>query len=118
VAEDRDLADAEVVEHGRGVGGQQLEAVVDVRLRRPAPADLVGRDDPVAGVRQHLDDVVEVVAAEGLAVHQHDGLPVRLPARRDVHVRHRHRLQVAGELQGSDGIGVLVALEADAQGRE
>jgi len=42
MAEDGGFADAESVEQVSGVGGEQVEAVVDIGLRRFAPADLVG----------------------------------------------------------------------------
>ena len=74
------------------------------------------RDHPVPGSGQRLDHVLEVVAAERLAVHQHDRLAVRLRARRDVHVGHRDRLLVTGERQELDGIGVRVLFQADTQG--
>lgn len=36
VAQDRDPPDVEVIKQGRGVGGQQLEAVMDIGLGRLA----------------------------------------------------------------------------------
>jgi hypothetical protein len=95
VAEHGDLPDAEVVKQGRGVRGQQLEAVVDIGLGRLAPADLVRRHHPVPGPGQRLDDVLEVVAAERLAMEQHDRLTIGRRGWRNVqnvHVRHRDRL--------------------------
>jgi hypothetical protein len=115
VAQHGHLADTEAIQQRRCVGGQQLEAVVDVGLGRLAPADLIGHDHPVSGSGQRLDDVAEVVTAECLAVHQHDRLPVRLGARRDIHICHRDLLQVIGKRQEPDRVGVLVVLEADAQ---
>jgi hypothetical protein len=113
VTQHRDLLHAEMIQQRRGVGGQQLETVMDIGLGRLAPADLVRGDHPVPGPGQRLDHIAEVVAAERLPVEQDDRLSVRLRVRRDIPVPHRDRLQVTAERQELDRIGTLVLLQAN-----
>jgi hypothetical protein len=88
MADDRGLIDAERGEQRVRIRRELLEGIlVTLRLCRLAPADLVGRDDPVAGVVQASDRLLPGRGAEVFAVQDDRCLSVRF-RRRDVHVAH------------------------------
>jgi hypothetical protein len=115
MSDDRRAADAETIEQLLGVAGQQIEMIADVRLGRLAEAELVRHDDAIALTRQQRDRLPPIIARKALAVQQHDGLAVRRRRRCDVHIGHPHRLALDGEVEEMHRVGIVDALEADAE---
>src|SRR5258706_406719 len=89
--------------------------IADVGLRRFAEADLVRHDHAIALAGQRRDRVRPVIAGKTFAVQQHHGFVVRRRGRRHIHVGHAQRLAFDGEIQMVHWVGIIDALEADAE---
>ena len=77
VAEQHEPLPAQRVGQRQQVGGEEVEVVGGLvgRLRTGAVTAEVGRDDVPAEIGQPLDEVLEVAARAGVAVHEHQRVP-------------------------------------------
>ncbi len=118
VAEHNGLLHTQLFEQGMGVVGQLLKAVLVMRrFARRTEANLVGRDDPVAGLAQGVDGGFPGGGAEVLAVHQHHVVAVGLALGGYVHVAHLQGLALGLEVEMLEGVRVAEAFELWAVGR-
>ncbi|MNR32416.1 hypothetical protein D3C85_1500020 [compost metagenome] len=86
------------------------------RLAGGAETDLVGGDDPVAGLAQGLDSGFPGGGAEVLAVHQQHAVAVGLALGGHVHVAHLQGLALGLEVEMLERMRVAEALQLGAIG--
>src|ERR1019366_6799100 len=103
MSDDGGLLHTETVEKAGRVRSEQIEAVVNVRLRGLPEADLIGHDDAKALTYELVDSPLPRVAVEVLPMQEDDRLSASGSDRTHVHVSHAHHLSFDLQREKLDG---------------
>src|SRR5450755_4857335 len=113
MSDDGGLLHTKAVEKAGRVRCEEIEAVVNVRLRGLSEADLIGHDDAKALTYELVDRPLPRAAVEVLPMQEDDCLSVSGSDGAHVHVGHAHHLSFDLQRKELDGKRIGIGLECD-----